>query len=150
MTSYRRKFSCEVVTPDGPLFETEALSAVLPGEDGQIGILGNRSPAISLLGAGPMELAEADGPRREYYVAGGYLQVHEAGITVLAEECVALEDLDREAAWEQLQAARGLPTDTDEACARRDRAVHAARVKFRLAQRHWRRTHEVSAEGPEE
>ena len=55
--------------------------------------------------------------------------------TVLAEECNPLEQLDAELAWDLLQQAYKLPRQTDEQIAVRDEAIHAARIRFSLAQK---------------
>jgi len=135
---YRRKFSLAAYTPDGPAFSMDVVSAQLPGDDGLIGVLGNRAPLISLLGAGRLALQDVKGAQHEYYLAVGFAQVCENVMTVLAEECIEVSQIDREQAWEEISRARKMPVETDDQRQRRRQAVAAARAKFRLAQEHWR------------
>jgi F-type H+-transporting ATPase subunit epsilon len=139
MSPYSRAFCCEVFTPYGPVSTAEALSASFPALDGQVGILAGHAPLVAALGAGQLSIVSPGDERQEFYVAGGFLQVRENAMTVLAEECVAVADIDPEAAWDELTQAQSLPAETDAEYARRERAVAAAREKFRLAQLYRRR-----------
>jgi len=138
MTEYRRSFRCEVITPAGVVLETEAVSVVFPGADGEIGVLANRAPLAGLVGAGRLEIVEADRRRREYFVEGGFAHVGENRVTLLVQECLAPEEIDREAAYDRVRQVSRLPADTPEAAARRADAASAARARFHLAQKHWR------------
>jgi F-type H+-transporting ATPase subunit epsilon len=127
---------CEVFTPDGPALEGDYASANVPALDGYMGILRNRAPVTAVVGAGQMSLEQPEsGETDEYFVAGGFLQMRDNHLTVLAEECTALEKLDAEEAWDQLQNAYKLPNETSEQEAIRDEAIRNGRVKFSLAQK---------------
>jgi len=56
-------------------------------------------------------------------------------LLILAELCIATNQLDRETVWEEILQARRMPMETDAEMARRDRALDAARIKFSLIQR---------------
>jgi F-type H+-transporting ATPase subunit epsilon len=83
---------CRVLTPEGPAFEHEATSVVLPARDGQVGVLPDHCPTILLLGTGQMSLtgrppAEDIPPPRFYLpIYGGFAEIVENRLTVLAEE----------------------------------------------------------------
>jgi len=47
-----KTFSVSVVTPDGPAFEGEAEMLIVPGQDGEIGVLARHAPLIATLKAG--------------------------------------------------------------------------------------------------
>jgi F-type H+-transporting ATPase subunit epsilon len=145
MTAYRRKFSCDVFTPTGPVCCAKALSVTLPAIDGLVGILGGRAPLVASLGAGPLTIDRADGGRSEYFVVGGFAQVRENILTVLAERCTPAGQLDSEAVWEEISAARSMPTDTPAQRSRRDVAIRVAQTKFKIAQAHRRRTRRLAA-----
>jgi F-type H+-transporting ATPase subunit epsilon len=130
------KIHCEVNTPDGPVLEGDYVSIVVPAQDGYMGILRNRAPVTAVVGTGQMTCTPREGAEPElYFVAGGFLQVRDNHMTVLAEECTALADLDAEEAWDQLQEAYKLPNLTSEQEAIRDEAIHNGRIKFSLAQK---------------
>ncbi len=134
MAKHRKEFTIEILTPAGPVFKAEVVGAVLPAADGQIGILGGRAPLVATVGAGMLTVEQKDGEPREFLVEGGFAQMAENLLTVLAESCQAIEQVDPEAVWEELQKARRMPAETDGEYAARDRAVAAARTKFRLVQ----------------
>ena len=48
----RRTFSVSVVTPEGPAFEGEAEMLIVPGADGEIGVLARHAPLVAMLKAG--------------------------------------------------------------------------------------------------
>ena len=139
MPAYRRIFRCEVLTPTGPVCAADAVSCVLPAWDGLMGVLGGHAPTVALLGSGRMRVEPAEGEPREFFLDGGFAYVQPTGLTVIAEECVPAEQIDREVAWDEIQQARRMPVETDEEVAARDRALDRARERFRLAQRHRRR-----------
>lgn len=126
------KFSYEVLTPQGRVDSGQTVSVSLPAVDGGIGILARRAPLVAELGAGRMTVHRPDGPAAEYFVAGGFAQVREGGLTVLAEECIPAASLDRQAALAELDRARRLPTDTDADWDRRTQAIAIARTKLYL------------------
>jgi len=140
MARYRRPFPCEVLTPDGRVCAIEAVSAVFPASDGLVGVLGGHAPLVAMVGAGPLVVQELKGPVHEYYVAGGFAHVRDGALTILAEECIRLEDADREAAWEEIRRARALPAETDEEVVRRDQRLAVARTKFAVVQKYYQRS----------
>jgi len=123
-----------VLTPDGPLCAKETVSVVLPTSDGQMGILGGRAAVVARVGAGPLTLYKADESEHCFFIAGGFAQMRDDRLTILAEECLPIAKLNREAAWREIQEARRRPARTQEEYADRAEAVHVARVKFRLSQ----------------
>jgi F-type H+-transporting ATPase subunit epsilon len=135
MGKYTKAFRCEVLTAEGEGFvTTEAQVVVFPGADGQVGVLADRAPLIAAVGAGVLTVVEPAG-QREYYVAGGFARVGENRMTLLADECMPIERIDPEQAWDEIEAARRLPADTREAAERRRERLDRARTKFRLAQK---------------
>lgn len=74
-----------VVTPEKSLYEGEAASVVAPAYDGLVGFLPRHAPFLSLLGTGDLVLRTAAGERR-FHVAGGFVQVVENVVRVVAEK----------------------------------------------------------------
>jgi len=134
MGKISRPFRCEIVTPEGVLDSLEVLSVVFPATDGLVGVLGGRAPLASSIGAGPLTIEETSGQQQHYYVAGGFARMNENLMTILAEECISVDQLDPDAIWEEILEASKLPLDTDAQMAHRDEVLHAARTKFKLAQ----------------
>ncbi len=143
MVDYRRPFRCEVITPKGRAFAGELVSAVFPAPDGLVGVLGGRGPLVTLLGSGPFTARELSGSRSVYFLSGGFAQFLDNVLTLLADECVPLREIDPEAAWRQIEQAQQMPRETPEQDQAREEALKAARDKFKLAQKHRKEAGEV-------
>jgi len=139
MAKFSRTFRCDILTPTGLSQSLEALSASFPASDGLVGILGGRAPLASLIGVGPLTVRTTDGRQHDYFLDGGFAQMNDDVLLILAEECIATAQLDREAVWEEILQARKMPMETDAQMALRDRALDTARIKFSLIQRRRRR-----------
>jgi F-type H+-transporting ATPase subunit epsilon len=78
-----------VVSPERTLFEGEAQSIVAPAFDGELGILTNHAPMLTLLGTGTLRLRSPAG-ERSFKVAGGFLEVSENRVRVVTEKAEGL------------------------------------------------------------
>ena len=77
-----------VISPERVLFEGEATSVVAPAFDGEVGILSQHAPMVTLLGRGVLRLAGAAGEQR-FEVEGGFLQVADDEVRVVTELAAA-------------------------------------------------------------
>jgi len=77
-----------VISPEAVLFEGEAASVVAPAFDGEVGILENHAPMMSLLGQGELRVA-GGGPDRSFGINGGFLQVVDNTVRVVTENASA-------------------------------------------------------------
>jgi ATP synthase F1 epsilon subunit len=134
MATTRRKFALDILTPDGPVLSTQAVSLVLPAVDGQIGILGGHAPLLAMIGAGALKLEDDNARHRRFFVAGGLANVRENSVSVLAEQCLDAEGLQPATATAELDRATQMPTDTPEARMRRQAAVVLAQAKVRTVE----------------
>lgn len=73
-----------VVSPEATLFEGEASSVVAPAFDGEVGILANHAPMITVLGRGTLRVDGATPAR--FVVSGGFVQVVDNEVRVVTEE----------------------------------------------------------------
>lgn len=74
-----------VVTPERALYDGEAASVIAPAYDGLVGVLPRHAPFLSLLGTGDLVLRTPEGEVR-FHVAGGFVQVVENVVRVVAEK----------------------------------------------------------------
>ncbi|MBY0354986.1 MAG: ATP synthase F1 subunit epsilon [Rickettsiales bacterium] len=74
----------DLVTPEALILSAPVEMVVVPGALGDMGIMANHAPIVSLLRAGTVEVHTGDAVR-SYYVAGGYVEIHDNHCTVLAE-----------------------------------------------------------------
>ena len=73
-----------VISPESVLFEGEAQSVVAPAFDGEVGILENHAPLMTLLGKGELRLG-GGGADRRFTIDGGFLQVVDNVVRVVTE-----------------------------------------------------------------
>jgi F-type H+-transporting ATPase subunit epsilon len=73
-----------VISPEASMFDGQADAVVAPAFDGQVGILPNHAPFMTLLGEGMLTVRSADGMRR-FAVRGWFLQVVDNRVRVVAE-----------------------------------------------------------------
>ncbi len=74
-----------VISPERVLFEGEAESVVAPAYDGEVGILQNHAPMMTLLGRGELRL-RTGGDTQRFAVEGGFLQVVDNAVRVVTEK----------------------------------------------------------------
>lgn len=86
-------FPFELVSPERVLFSGEATQVVVPASEGEITVLANHAPFMSALRSG---IVTIDGGKR-LFVRGGFADVSPAGLTVLAEQAVPVEEINVEA-----------------------------------------------------
>ena len=132
---FRRRFKCELYTPTDQIASSEALSVKFPATDGQVGVLGGRSPMVAMLGVGKITISPAKGKPIEFFVSRGFAQMSENILSFLAEECMPVASLNAETAWEELQLATKLPAETEAQISIRDDLMATARGKFDIAQK---------------
>jgi F-type H+-transporting ATPase subunit epsilon len=133
--SRERSFALSVVTPEGAVLETDAVSVVFPAYDGEYGILPNHAPLVTLVGIGELRVERAGGGRDRFYVDGGFAQFADNKLSLLTEQARRVEDLDPAAPDRLLDAARDMPAGDADATAARQAAFERAWVQKRLVAR---------------
>ena len=74
--------SLKIVSPADIVFEGQVEFAVLPGSEGQLGILPGHTPFLSILKSGQIRLKQAEGEKK-FDISGGFLEVLKNKVTVL-------------------------------------------------------------------
>lgn len=78
-----------VISPENVLFEGEAGSVIAPAFDGEVGILENHAPMMTLLGKGSLRLGGA-GTDKQFQIEGGFLQVVDNTVRVVTEKAATV------------------------------------------------------------
>jgi F-type H+-transporting ATPase subunit epsilon len=114
-------FHFDLVSPEKLLYSGEVDQVDVPGVEGDFGVLAGHAPLVATIKPGIMTIFEGDRTIRAV-VSGGFAEVGEKGLTVLADMAVPVDDFD---------AAKLSATikDTEEDVA--DAADDAARDKLR-------------------
>ena len=84
------KFKLEILTPNGVIYNGEALSVTLPGEEGEFGVLAEHSSLSTLLEAGVIDIEKEDKSVESILINWGVVQVDEEKVVVLVEGAVAI------------------------------------------------------------
>lgn len=116
----------ELVSPEEKLVSEPVAMAVIPGDEGEFGVLAGHSALVASLKPGVVELSVDGQDNRRIFIAGGFADVTPEQCTVLAEEAVNVADLDKAALEQQ---ASDLNEDIDLAKEEADKA----RVEKKLA-----------------
>ncbi len=98
------KLHFELVSPERLLMSEDVDMVVVPGVEGDFGVLINHAPVVSTLRTGILEVHNDGAPER-LLVRGGFAEVNPEGLTVLAEEAMLLSDVDRAALEADLKNA---------------------------------------------
>ena len=96
----------ELVSPE-KLFKSEPVEmVVIPGTEGDVGVLPGHSLLIAAVRPGVIDIHEGGQVRESIFVAGGFAEVSPERCTVLAEEAVPVADIDRAEAEKRLEDAK--------------------------------------------
>ena len=99
------KVAFELVSPDRLLMSVEADAVAMPGMEGDFGVLPGHAPLISALRAGVIIIEGGSEGPDQVYIAGGFAEVAAEHLTVLAEEAVPVDDMDRADIEQRIQEA---------------------------------------------
>jgi F-type H+-transporting ATPase subunit epsilon len=84
------QFHFEIVTPERLVRSEDAYMVTVPGSEGDMGILAGHAPVMSSLRDGVVRIYATDGAiSTEIAVSGGFVEVNEKGLTILAESVTA-------------------------------------------------------------
>ena len=80
----------EILTPNGEIYNGEALSVTLPGEEGEFGVLAEHSSLSTLLEAGVVDIEKEDKSVESILINWGVAHVDEEKVIILVEGAVAI------------------------------------------------------------
>ena len=129
---YEKPFSLEIIAPNGVIFQGEVTSVGAPGTLGRFQVLFNHAPLLSSLVPGPIHVRGTDGKDTVFASGGGFLEVRDNKVVVLAESAERPDEIDVERARRAKERAelllRSSDPDVDEIRAQ----LALARAKNRL------------------
>jgi F-type H+-transporting ATPase subunit epsilon len=103
-----RTFSVSLVTPEGAAFEGEVEMLVVPGADGEIGVLARHAPLVALLKAGSTRVYKdrASEDVLEFATGPGFFKVEQDRALALVDDAIDARHIDDERARGQLEEAQ--------------------------------------------
>ncbi len=105
------KLAVRLVTPDRILLDATADAVELPSASGYLEALYGHAPLLAELGAGEVRLHGGTSGDKRFFVAWGFVEVLPERVTILAEEALRPEEIDRSEAEQELQAGEKLWQD---------------------------------------
>ena len=121
------KVNFRLVMPERELLATEADMVVVPGSEGDFGVLHGHAPLISTVRPGVLEVIQDNKVDKRFIVVGGFAEVTPERCTVLADEAVPFEEVTPEQLAERERAAErdlaDAATDGERAAAQKAIAV---------------------------
>ena len=96
----------ELVSPERLLSSGDVQQVVVPGTEGEFTVLVNHAPVLSTLKPGVVTVTDESGTAERIFVRGGFAEVNPAGLTILAEEAVAVSDLSADDLAQKIQNAQ--------------------------------------------
>ena len=119
-------FQFNLVSPEKLLFTGEVTQVDVPGAEGDFGVLAGHAPFVTTLRPGILTVHREGGALR-VVVSGGFAEVSDAGLTVLADVAVAVEDVSRD-------AFAGYVKDAEAAAAKAPEGSQRDKLNLRAAQ----------------
>ena len=102
------KLHLEIVTPQGQIFNDDVSSVVLPGSEGEFGVLPNHASLISLLKAGIIDIEDNHKKHDVVAINWGYAKIDEGKVVILADGAVYVSGNSESELANSLEAARNL------------------------------------------
>ena len=126
----------ELVAPENLIFTGDVELVVVPGSEGDFGVLPGHANIISTVRPGVVEIHEAGEVKERYIVAGGYAEVTAERCTILSTEALPFSDLDEDIAKKRIEEAEAdiKKADTDAERDRSENSLNIARAMLENAQ----------------
>ncbi|MBL4907188.1 MAG: F0F1 ATP synthase subunit epsilon [Sneathiella sp.] len=93
----------DLVSPEKLLLSEDYEMVVVPGAEGDFAVMAGHVPVTSSLRPGVISIYEGDNEKERIFVNGGFVQVADNKITVLAEEAIYVADLSRSDLEQRIQ-----------------------------------------------
>ena len=123
-------FDVSLVTPDGPVYEGEIEMLIVPGADGEIGVLARHAPLIAMLNAGSTRVhVKRETEVLEFATGPGFFKVEQDRALALVDDAVDARQVDDARAREQLEAAQAELEAIDRGESEADRWQIEQRIK---------------------
>ena len=130
------KLAVRLVTPDRVLLDATADAVKLPSSAGYMEALYGHAPLLAELGAGEVRLHGGTAGEQKFFVAWGFVEILPERVTILAEEALQPQEIDRGRAEQDLLDAHKAwqeAGDDGEAYAEANSLAHEAEEKLASA-----------------
>ena len=118
---------CDIVSAEEQIFSGLVEILVATGTLGDLGVAPGHAPLLTALIPGPVRVVLQDGSEQIYYVSGGFLEVQNGVVTVLADTAIRADDVNEAAALQAIQ-------DANDAIANKSSEFEYSRAATQLAE----------------
>jgi F-type H+-transporting ATPase subunit epsilon len=95
---YEHAFKLQIITPTRIVFQDEATSVSVPGVMGGFQVLYNHAPLLAAMEVGELKVKDSHGKDMIYATSGGFVEVKENDVVVLAETVEPAQEIDAQRA----------------------------------------------------
>lgn len=99
-------FLLKLLTPYESLFEDQVQAVIVPGAEGEFGVLARHTKYITVMAPGMLRYVK-NGKTEKFATSGGFAEVYPDGVTVLADSMERPRDIDVERAQKNREEALG-------------------------------------------
>jgi F-type H+-transporting ATPase subunit epsilon len=143
-----KTLALKIVTPEGPVFEGRVRTVVAPATKGSMGVLPGHARLVTSLETGVVRADFEDGTQHFFMTSGGFLEVANDVVTILAD--VGEEDTSIDLARAQAAAERAMKRlrergDADFDLARAEASLQRALVRLKVGELRSRRGGQVAS-----
>ena len=121
-------FLFELVSPEKLVLSEDVNMVVVPGTEGDFGVLIGHSHFIASLRPGVIDVYNGDKIEKQVFIAGGFSEVMSSGCTVIAEETAFLNELDRTVVEKRIEVANNALSE-----AKSENAIKTAIIELDVA-----------------
>lgn len=102
-----KRFEVNIVTPEKTAFQAEAVSVILPGSEGYLGVWADHAPLVSGLQPGVITIKLNDqGDEKIFACSGGFVEISHNTVNIMSDTCEAAGEIDGDRAKAALRRAR--------------------------------------------
>ncbi|MFC3210500.1 MULTISPECIES: F0F1 ATP synthase subunit epsilon [Planomicrobium] len=102
-----KTITVNIVTPDGPVYDSEVSMVIAVTASGEMGVLPGHIPTVAPLGIGAVRLKKENSTEL-VAVSGGFLEIRPEKVTILAQSAERATDIDVARAQESAKRAEAL------------------------------------------
>ncbi len=93
--------NCSIVIPSKKVFEGEIRYISAPGAVGEFGVLAGHEKFITILDIGEVNIEVNENEKKEFFIVGGYFEVSEDKVIIIADEAYTKDEIDKKDAQKQ-------------------------------------------------
>jgi len=112
------KLKFELISPEKVVMSEQVDMVSVPGTEGEFGVFAGHAPVMTGIRPGMVDVIVDDKTNRRIFVRGGFAEITAQGLTILSEEAIPIEELNRDMMGQQIKNAEEDLTDAKDDDAR--------------------------------